>query len=769
MEQSELRAWENKCIQEEPPYCQAACPLHVDVRSMLRLLAENRLAEARKVLERTMPLSEIFARICDHPCEFACRRGDVDETIRIGALERALVEHTPAGPPPLLLPSKGRRAAIFGSGPSSLVAAHDLRRKGIEAVVRHGSHLLGGVLLNLSETRLPVRALQAGVEMLRNMGVIFEADPFMGPDVLEKTASQVDAVYIGLDDPWSNWALELARSADPLSLATSDAKVFAGGITGNYLEFSPISLALDGRKAVLSMERLFQGASLNAGREKEGAFPSRLYTSTKGVDARPAEPMPDQSGYAPDQAVSEAGRCLLCQCLECVKACVFMERYKGYPKKLAREIYNNLSVVQGMRQANRMTLSCSNCGLCAAICPHDFHMGAFCMTARAEMVLTGKMPGSAHDFALREQAAACGPDETFVSHQPGWTSSEACFFPGCQLAGSSPDHVLQTLDHLRAHLSGGVGVLLTCCGAPSQWAARKELLDQAVMGIRRAWEELGRPLLILGCTTCRQVLGEVAPEIPTRSLWKTLAEIDLPAHAAPAPKTLFLHDPCTAREQDYVQKAVRALLRSLGQPVAEPELTGALTECCGFGGLMEAANPALADKAARIRAERRPEDLLAYCAMCRDSLSRTGKPVFHLLDLLFPEGTAASQPVSAAPLIRKGRELPDRRQNRAWLRKRLAGEETMPKPHQGIKLVVDPSVKAVMDARRILDDDLQQAVHHAQSTQRRFVDPATGRLLAARRIGYATFWAEYEPVAGSTDTYRIHRAWTHRMTIKEQV
>ncbi|PTN37922.1 pyridine nucleotide-disulfide oxidoreductase/dicluster-binding protein [Desulfonatronum sp. SC1] len=768
MEQHELRAWENKCIQEEPPYCQAACPLHVDVRSMARLMAENRLAEARKVLERTMPLSEIFARICDHPCQAPCRRGDVDEVIRIGALERALVEAVPSTSRQLLLPSKGRRVMLFGSGPSSLVAAHDLRRKGIEVTLKHGGAILGGVLCNLPETLLSVQALEAGLEMLRSLGVVFEADPDMGLDTLEAAVLQVDAIYVGLDDPWTTWARELAQTADPVSLATSRDRIFAGGIVQNFIDYSPIFLALAGRKAVLSMERLFQGASLTAGREKEGPHPTRLFTSIDGIESSAAEPMADPARYSGEEAVHEARRCLLCECMECVKACVFMEHYKGYPKKLAREIYNNLSVVQGMRQANRMILSCSNCGLCAAICPHDFHMGEFCMTARKEMVHTNKMPGSAHDFALREQAAALSDEEFLVSHEPEKTSSTYCFFPGCQLAGSSPEHVRFVLDHLRDSLSGGVGVLLTCCGAPAQWAARRDLLNGAVDRIRQAWEELGRPKMILGCTTCRRVLSKTAPEIPTRSLWETLVEQGLPGTAKPASSPLALHDPCTSRDQNDVRAAVRTILHALEQPFVEPRLGGELTECCGFGGLMDAANPALAEKVARTRTERTPEHFLAYCAMCRDSLSRSAKPVFHLLDLLFPDSLDAAQPAGATPMIRKGPNLPDRRQNRARLKERLSGTPLQPKAHQKLFLLLEPDARTVVDHRRILDDDLHRVVHAAETDKRRFTDPKTGRLLASRRIGHATFWVEYEPLDELPDTYRVHRAWMHRMVVKEE-
>ncbi len=311
-------------------------------------------------------------------------------------------------------------------------------------------------------------------------------------------------------------------------------------------------------------------------------------------------------------------------------------------------------------------------------------------------------------------------------------------------------------------------MLLTCCGAPSHWAARNDLRDAAAAFIRHAWAELGRPRMILGCTTCRQVLREAAPEIPTRSLWEELAEIGLPEGAKPADSLLALHDPCTARDQDPVREAVRSLLRRLGQPVVEPELGGSLTECCGFGGLMDAANPDLADRVARTRAARCPEDLLAYCAMCRDSLSRSGKPVFHLLDLLFPESPDAIQPAGTAPMVRKGPGLPDRRQNRARLRQRLGGAAAPPREHHEISLVMEPEVRDAIDQRRILEDDLRQVVLGSESGKRRFADPQTGRLLASRRIGYSTFWVEYEPLSESPATYRIYRAWMHRMVVKEE-
>ena len=75
MEQDTLREWEHKCIQEEPPECTAACPIHVDARLFVKEMGRGDREAAFKVLARTMPFPGILARICDHPCELKCKRG----------------------------------------------------------------------------------------------------------------------------------------------------------------------------------------------------------------------------------------------------------------------------------------------------------------------------------------------------------------------------------------------------------------------------------------------------------------------------------------------------------------------------------------------------------------------------------------------------------------------------------------------------------------------------------------------------------------------
>ncbi|HBC92997.1 MAG TPA: amine oxidase, partial [Pelotomaculum sp.] len=192
---------------------------------------------------------------------------------------------------------------------------------------------------------------------------------------------------------------------DPATMATSQEKVFAGGSLrrGCEKKASPIFSISDGRIAAASMDRFLQDASLTANRKGEGPFESRLYTNIEGVQAQPrVAGTASAGGYTQEEAAQEAGRCMSCECMECVKACEYLKHYGSYPRTYAREIYNNLSIAMGIHRANRMINTCSLCGLCENICPGKLDMGEICQEARQIMVKKGKMPPSHHDFGLRD-------------------------------------------------------------------------------------------------------------------------------------------------------------------------------------------------------------------------------------------------------------------------------------------------------------------------------------------------------------------------------
>ncbi|MEA4855195.1 MAG: pyridine nucleotide-disulfide oxidoreductase/dicluster-binding protein [Solidesulfovibrio sp.] len=762
MNQQDLRTIEARCIEEEQPKCQAACPIHVDIRAFMTKMAAGDLAGARKVLDRTMPLPGVLARICDHPCEAACIRGQVGGAIAVGALERTCAMATASGGKPLCMPQKGKRVAALGGDLSALTLAWDLAKKGFAVTLFVARPTAGGILNEISPDVLPPAVLAEALETLGRMGVAFKTGQPLDAAQLEAVRHDFDAVYVEC----AKEANPLGASrddADPLTLEFGPPGVFCGGWPADDGSRSIMRLVADGRRAATSIDRLLTGSTLTASREKEGACPTRSFTSLKDVPAVPRlEPTDPVTGFAPDQAKAEAARCLQCDCMECVKVCEYLKHYKGYPKLYARQIYNNLSIVLGNHSMNKMIDSCTLCGLCTEVCPEDFSMAELCLDSRRDMVNRGKMPPAAHEFALEDLAFSNGPDFALLRAEPGQTTCSHLFFPGCQLGGDPNARIPEAYAFLRAKLAGGVGLALGCCGAPALWAGRQTLFEEVVAAFRTQWESLGRPRLVTACASCLAVFRQAAPDIPAVSLWQVLNdETGLPEAAGFTPDgPLAVHDSCTARHDATAQAAVRALLGKRGLAFEELPLSGRYTECCGFGGLVGNAHPELAKAITERRAAASPRDFLATCAMCRDRLAHVGKRAYHLLDLLFPG------PGAADPATRPDPGFSLRHETRARLRRHLLAtvwnEPTDPKAPAGPDFTVSPEVRAVMEARHILDDDVKRTLAHAESTGRKFRNRENGHFLASFTPHRVTYWVEYV-MEGATA--RVFTAYSHRMTV----
>jgi Fe-S oxidoreductase len=517
------------------------------------------------------------------------------------------------------------------------------------------------------------------------------------------------------------------------------------------------------------MDRSLQRVSLTAGREREGPHATRLFTNLEGIGPRAAvRPGDRHGGYTPEEAAAEARRCIQCECLECVKVCPYLAHYKGHPKRYAREIYNNVSIVMGARQANGLINACSLCGLCEQVCPDNFAMQELCLEARQEMVEKEKMPPRAHEFALLDMGFSQGPAFALARPDPALGACAHLFFPGCQLCASAPWQAFEVYAYLRAKLTGGVGLMLDCCGAPARWAGRETAYRAALEALEERWSSLGTPEVIVACATCLKQLREDLPALPVRSLWEVIASVGPPKVERPpaglAP--LAVHDPCTARFDSRVQQTVRKMVADMGLEMAELPLSRRLTQCCGFGGLMQNANPELATIAATRRAALSPLPYLAYCAMCRDNLAGVGKPAVYLLDLLFPA------PDGGDPSLRPPPGWSRRRENRGRLKRRFKKElwkEALPEmeAHEEIRLVIPPEVAARLEQRRILVSDIQQVIHHAETSGEKFAHQDGRRFKAAHAPFSVTFWIEYQPCEEKGEAaYRIHNAYAHRMTVK---
>jgi glutamate synthase (NADPH/NADH) small chain len=195
-----------RCLQCPKPACINACPLHIDVKRFIRRLAEGDAQGAVDVISEQSPFPGVCGRVCQHElfCEDACLIAKKFGPVAIGSLERfaadqarrAEVETTPGAVPH----PTGKKVALVGSGPASLIAAFDLVRKNYRVTVFEALHRLGGVLAyGIPNFRLPREILHEEIARLQNMGVEFVTDFIVGKTAsLEELFQEgYEAVFIG--------------------------------------------------------------------------------------------------------------------------------------------------------------------------------------------------------------------------------------------------------------------------------------------------------------------------------------------------------------------------------------------------------------------------------------------------------------------------------------------------------------------------------------------------------------------------------------------
>ena len=189
--------------------CMMACPAHTNAGRYVALIAEGRFEEAYKFARDPNPLASICGRVCAHPCETACRRGDIDRPIAIRALKRFLTErHGPESKRPVDI-NAGRgqnklpfKVAVVGGGPVGLSAAHDLALMGYSVTIFEAAPVAGGMLyLGIPEYRLPRDVVEAQVrEILATGDITLKLNQTAGRDftVSDLRHQGFDAVLVAV-------------------------------------------------------------------------------------------------------------------------------------------------------------------------------------------------------------------------------------------------------------------------------------------------------------------------------------------------------------------------------------------------------------------------------------------------------------------------------------------------------------------------------------------------------------------------------------------
>jgi formate dehydrogenase beta subunit len=185
--------------------CQKGCPAHTDVPGYIRLIAQGRFTDAYMSNRHSNVFPAILGRVCDRPCEPACRRGRIDEKpVAICRLKRVaadLRDDVADLLPKIPAKKNGKRVACVGAGCASLTIANDLMPLGYEVVVYESLDLPGGLMRsNIPAFRLPVDVLNEEMDMIIDMGVDLRLNTPVN-SMKELLDENYDAVFVGSGAP----------------------------------------------------------------------------------------------------------------------------------------------------------------------------------------------------------------------------------------------------------------------------------------------------------------------------------------------------------------------------------------------------------------------------------------------------------------------------------------------------------------------------------------------------------------------------------------
>ncbi len=228
--------------------CKAACPAHIDVPGYLRKIAEGKADKASAIIREKVPFPGVLGRICHHPCEQVCRRGEVNQAISICALKR----HAADGELGFrqcksnVATDTGKKVAVIGAGPAGLTAAFYLRKNGHRVSLFDSSSEAGGMLrYGIPRYRLPADVLQGEIKEILELGIDFKPNQSLGKNFSLDQLKNLgfDAVFLGVGAQQSRrislegchtsdvlWGLEFLREvAEGQKIKLPESVVVIGG------------------------------------------------------------------------------------------------------------------------------------------------------------------------------------------------------------------------------------------------------------------------------------------------------------------------------------------------------------------------------------------------------------------------------------------------------------------------------------------------------------------------------------------------------------